>query len=73
MQASYSTGIGSLRNGGTAVLVALFGKPVTHNALDQVLREITIRGIIAYRNIFPQVIELIHSGRMPVEKRLRER
>lgn len=68
VQASYSTGISSLRNGGTAVLVALFGKPVTHNALDQVLREITIKGIIAYRNIFPQVIELIHSGRMPVEK-----
>ncbi len=68
VQASYSTGIASLRNGGTAVLVALFGKPVTHNALDQVLREITIKGIIAYRNIFPQVIELIHSGRMPVEK-----
>lgn len=68
VQASFSTGIESLRNGGTAVLVALFGKPVTHNALDQVLREITVKGIIAYRNIFPQVIDLIHSGRMPVEK-----
>jgi len=32
------------------------------------LREITIKGIIAYRNIFPQVIALIDSGRMPVEK-----
>lgn len=68
VQASYATGIAALRNGGTAVLVALFGKPVVHDALDQVLREITIKGIIAYRNIFPQVIELIRSGRMPVEK-----
>ncbi|MNT42912.1 hypothetical protein D3C72_1793520 [compost metagenome] len=32
------------------------------------MREITIKGIIAYRNIFPQVIALIDSGRMPVEK-----
>lgn len=68
VQASFDTGIQSLRNGGTAVLVALFGKPVTHDALDQALRELTIKGIIGYRNIFPQVIALIDSGRLPVEK-----
>lgn len=68
VQASYTTGIKSLRSGGTAVLVALFGKDVTYSAFDQVVREITIKGIIAYRNIFPQVIALINSGRMPVEK-----
>ncbi|MCC9041157.1 2,3-butanediol dehydrogenase [Myroides sp. M-43] len=68
VQASYNTGIASTRNGGTAVLVALFGKPVQHDALDQVLREITIKGVIAYRNIFPEVINLIDSGRMDVEK-----
>ncbi|KOS05553.1 butanediol dehydrogenase [Flavobacterium akiainvivens] len=68
VQASFDGGIQSLRNGGTAVLVALFGKTVTHDAFAQVVREITIKGIIAYRNIFPQVISLIDSGRMPVEK-----
>ena len=68
VQASYNTGIAALRNGGTAVLVALFGKPVQHDALDHVLREITIKGVIAYRNIFPEVISLIDSGRMQVEK-----
>lgn len=68
VQATYDNGIKSLRNGGTAVLVALFGKPVNHDAFDQVVREITVKGIIAYRNIFPQVIQLIDSGRMPVEK-----
>ncbi|MBB5636140.1 threonine dehydrogenase-like Zn-dependent dehydrogenase [Pedobacter cryoconitis] len=57
-----------MKNGGTALLVALFGKPVTTNAFDQVVREITIKGTIAYRNIFPEVIQLIHTGRMPVEK-----
>lgn len=68
VQASFDTGIASVQNGGTVVLVALFGKPIQHNALDQVLREITIRGTIAYRNNFPQVIALIDSGRMQVEK-----
>ena len=68
VQASFDIGISSLRNGGTAVLVALFAKPVTHNALDQTLRELTIVGTAAYRNIFPKVIALISSGRLPVEK-----
>ena len=62
------TGINSLRNGGTAILVALFGKEVVHDALNQTLRELTIIGTAAYRNIFPQVIALISSGRLPVEK-----
>ena len=68
VQASFDTGINSLRNGGTAVLVALFGKAVTHDALNQTLRELTIIGTAAYRNIFPEVIALISSGRLPVEK-----
>ena len=67
-QASFDTGIDSLRNGGTAVLVALFGKKITHDALNQTLRELTIIGTAAYRNIFPEVIALISSGRLPVEK-----
>lgn len=68
VQASFDTGIDSLRNGGTAVLVALFGNNVTHDALNQTLRELTIIGTAAYRNIFPEVIALINSGRLPVEK-----
>src|SRR5690606_33968388 len=68
VQASFDSGINSLRNGGTAILVALFGKTVTHDALNQTLRELTIIGTAAYRNIFPKVIALISSGRLPVEK-----
>jgi len=67
-QASFTTGIATLRNGGTAMLVALFGKPVTHDALDQALRELTIKAIIGYRNVFPKTIDLIHTGKMQVEK-----
>ncbi|EGV42545.1 2,3-butanediol dehydrogenase [Bizionia argentinensis JUB59] len=67
-QASFDTGIDSLRNGGTAVLVALFGEKINHDALNQTLRELTIIGTAAYRNIFPEVIALISSGRLPVEK-----
>ena len=68
VQASFDTGINSLRNGGTAIIVALFANEVVHDALNHTLRELTIKGTAAYRNIFPQVIALINSGRLPVEK-----
>ncbi len=68
VQASFDSGINSLRNGGTAVLVSLFMNKVEHDAFNQALRELTIKGIIGYRNIFPEVIALINSGRLPVEK-----
>jgi len=64
----FTTGIASLRKGGRAVLVAIFEKPVTLNALDLVIREITIKGIAGYRHIFPDVIKLIDSKQMDVER-----
>ena len=50
------------------MLVALFGKPITHDALDQALRELTIKAIIGYRNVFPITIDLIHTGKMKAEQ-----
>ncbi|CAF3147573.1 unnamed protein product [Rotaria sp. Silwood2] len=51
-----------------AILVALFGKPVTLDAVDLVQREITIKEIVCYRHIFPEVIKLIESKQMDVEQ-----
>ncbi|RXK86065.1 2,3-butanediol dehydrogenase [Filimonas effusa] len=68
VQVTLDAGIQSLKNGGVALIVALFGKPATINAFDLVAREITLKGVIAYRNIFPEVINLIASGKLPVEK-----
>ena len=67
-QSTFTTGIASLRNGGTAILIAVFVKPVILNALDIVLREITIKGVIGYRHIFPEVINLIDSKQLDVER-----
>lgn len=67
-QSTFTTGIASLRMGGTAVLIAVFGKPVMMNALDIVLREITIKGVIGYRHIFPEVIKLIDTKQLDVER-----
>lgn len=68
VQASFSTGMASLKIRGTAVMVAVFKDTVVHDVTDQVLREIKIVGTTAYRNIYPQVIALIESGKIPSEK-----
>lgn len=68
VESTFTTGIVSLRKGGRAILVAIFGKPVTLNATDMVMREITIRGTVCYRNIFPEVIKLIDTKQMDVER-----
>ena len=49
-------------------MVAIFVKPLILNALDLVLREITIKGVIGYRHIFPDVIKLIDNKQMDVER-----
>ncbi|CAF1197695.1 unnamed protein product [Adineta steineri] len=68
VQSTFTTGIASLRKGGKAVLIAVFEKPVTLNATELVFRQITIQGTLGYRHIFPEVIRLIESKQMDVER-----
>lgn len=68
VESTFTTGIASLRKGGRAILVAIFGKPVTLNATDMVMCELTITETVCYRNIFPEVIKLIDTKQMDVER-----
>ena len=68
IQSTFTTGIASLRSGGRAILPALFEKPLMLDAMDLVLREISIKGIVCYRHIFPEVIQLIDSKKLDVER-----
>jgi (R,R)-butanediol dehydrogenase/meso-butanediol dehydrogenase/diacetyl reductase len=68
VQSTFTAGIASLRKGGRAILVAVFIKPLTLDALDLVRREITIKGTVCYRHIFPDVIKLIDTKQMDVER-----
>ena len=67
-QTTVTNGIASLRKGGRAVLVAVYTEPMTLNLMELVIREITIKGSIGYRHIFPQVIELIAEKKLNVEQ-----
>ena len=64
VQSTFKTGIASLKNGGRAVMVALFEKPVMLDATNLVMREITVKGTACYRHIFPELphsLKLSHS------------
>ena len=49
-------------------MVALFQESVLLDAVDLVIREITVKGTVCYRNIFPEVIQLIASKQLDVEQ-----
>ncbi|CAF1315075.1 unnamed protein product [Adineta ricciae] len=68
LESTFTTGIASLTNGARAILIAMFEEPVKLNAMDIVLRGITIKGNTDYRQTFPEVIQLIDSKRLNVEQ-----
>ncbi|WP_211229784.1 2,3-butanediol dehydrogenase [Olivibacter sitiensis] len=68
VQPTFTNLMKSLRNGGTCVIIALFAKPLEVDAFDIAVRELKIIGCLAYKNIFPEVIQLINEGKMDVAK-----
>jgi (R,R)-butanediol dehydrogenase/meso-butanediol dehydrogenase/diacetyl reductase len=59
----------SVRRGGTVMQTALHTRPVELDTRELTLRDITLRGANCFPiDSWPKVIDLIASGRMPVEK-----
>lgn len=60
--------LGSVRSGGTVMQTALHTRPVELETRELTLRDITLRGANCFPvTSWPRVIDLIASGRMPVE------
>lgn len=59
----------SVRTGGTVMQTALHTEPIELDTREVTLRDLTIRGANCFPvGSWPRVIDLIASGRMPVEK-----
>jgi (R,R)-butanediol dehydrogenase / meso-butanediol dehydrogenase / diacetyl reductase len=59
----------AVRRGGTIMQTALHTRPAELDARDLTLRDLTLRGANCFPvDSWPRVIDLIASGRMPVEK-----
>lgn len=61
--------VDAVRRQGTVVQVGLQTSPITVNALSWTFKDIIVRGSICYPcDSWPKVMDLIASGRFPVEK-----
>lgn len=67
-QATFTSAMNVLKKGGQLMIISVFTQPVEVNALDIIIREISISGFLGYRHIFPEVIEMVASGQMDVKK-----
>lgn len=64
VQATFESGIYAVRPGGEFKIISLWEKPVNFNPSVIVKTEAKISGSYAYNNLFPEVIQLLASGRI---------
>ncbi|MCM3267598.1 2,3-butanediol dehydrogenase [Paenibacillus elgii] len=60
--------IRSTKTDGQTVIVSIWEKPASIAPNTLVLKERELKGVLAYRNIFPAVISLISEGRLRVDE-----
>lgn len=64
VQVVFDTLVAALRPTGKLVVVSIWGHPATFDMQNLVLKELDIRGTIAYCNTHPETIELVESGKV---------
>jgi (R,R)-butanediol dehydrogenase/meso-butanediol dehydrogenase/diacetyl reductase len=64
VQQAFDTLIDALRPTGVLVVVSIWGKPASLNMGKLVLKEIDLRGTIAYVNSHPETIRLVQQGKI---------
>lgn len=68
VQATMDTAITATKRKGCVLVLALFMEPVAVNMFEALVKEITIKPTLAYANEFPQVIDMMATKRIDVEK-----
>ncbi|CAG7845048.1 Sorbitol dehydrogenase [Pseudoclavibacter triregionum] len=64
VQAALDTLVDALRPQGVLVIVSIWGKPATFDMQKIVLKELDVRGTIAYVNSHPGTIKLVEEGKV---------
>lgn len=52
------------KKGGTIVLVGMCDKLISYNFFDFICKELTLKSVFRYRNLYPAAIEAVASGRV---------
>ena len=67
VQVVFDTLVDAVRPQGVIVVISIWGHPATLDMQKLVLKEIDLRGTIAYVNDHPATIELVESGKIDLE------
>ncbi|MYL45730.1 alcohol dehydrogenase catalytic domain-containing protein [Virgibacillus halodenitrificans] len=60
--------LSTVKKGGEVMVISIIPEPVKVDVLQLTFKEASITSVLAYRNIFPEVISLIASGVLDVNK-----
>lgn len=66
-QPTFSNTISVLKKGGDLMFIAAFTKPVELDMSLVMIKELNVTSTLAYRHVFPEVINLMASGRLDVK------
>ncbi|WP_071435384.1 2,3-butanediol dehydrogenase [Bacillus kwashiorkori] len=67
VQATMTNAVASVRQGGQVMSIAVFSKPVEVDMGQILFKAADITSTLAYRHVFPEVIEMIATGRLDVK------
>lgn len=68
VQATFTSATKVVKKGGEVMVIAVFEKPAQVDLFMVVSNEISIKGTLAYRHIFPEVISMISNGVLDVKQ-----
>lgn len=68
VEATLASAMDSLKVGGQVLIVSIWEKKAAIAPNNLVIKETNMKGSLAYRNIFPAVIQLISEGKIEAEK-----
>ncbi|OZI13341.1 butanediol dehydrogenase [Bacillaceae bacterium SAS-127] len=67
-EVTLANALSTVKKKGEVMVVSIIPEPVKVDILQLTIKEANITSVLAYRNIFPEVINLISSGRLDVKK-----
>lgn len=67
-EVTLANALSTVKKKGEVMVVSIIPEPVKVDILQLTIKEANITSVLAYRNIFPEVINLIDSGRLDVKK-----
>ncbi|GIN37249.1 MULTISPECIES: 2,3-butanediol dehydrogenase [Heyndrickxia] len=68
VQATMTNAVASVKQGGQVMAIAVFAKPVSVDMGQLMFKAADVTSTLAYRHVFPEVIEMIATGRLDVKQ-----